>query len=260
MSQFQPLHRIAGSGLSRTAVLGLCAALALTLLASPAAAQLTGRLAGQVMEADGAPLPGATVTVNSPNLMGSRTEFTDTEGEFSFPGLPPGVYTIDAELEGFIPQQRTEVEVRLNRVTEIQVSMAVGEFGEEVMVTAETPVVDPEQVSTAVSFSTDYLEKAAVSSIFRSYQTMLEQAPGVAGGANPNVYGSTGAENAWVVDGSNTTDPVTATFGLNLPYDAIEEVNFELGGYEARYGGATGGVINVVTKSGGNQLQGSLDV
>ena len=260
MSQLQPLHRLAGSGLSRSAVLGLCAAVALAFLAAPTAAQLTGRLAGRVNDNDGAALPGVAVTVNSPNLMGSRTDFTDEDGEFSFPSLPPGVYTIDAEIDGFVPQQRTEVEVRLNRVTEIHVSMPLGEFGEEVVVTAETPVVDPEQVSTAVSFSTDYLEKAAVSSLFRSYQTMLEQAPGVAGGANPNVYGSTPAENAWFIDGSNATDAVTATFGLNLPYDAIQEVNFELGGYEARYGGATGGVINVVTKSGGNALAGSLDL
>ena len=260
VTHLQRNHRRRLAGLSRSAILGPCAALALSFLAAPAAAQLTGRLAGQVTDAEGAPLPGVTVTVNSPNLMGSRTDFADAEGGFSFPSLPPGVYTVEAMLDGFVPQQRTEVEVRLNRATEIHFSMLAGEFGEEVVVTAETPVVDPEQVSTAVSFSTDYLEKAAVSSLFRSYQTMLEQAPGVAGGANPNVYGSTPAENAWFVDGTNTTDPVTATFGLNLPYDAIQDVNFELGGYEARYGGATGGVVNVVTKAGGNQLEGSVDV
>ncbi|MCY3929003.1 MAG: TonB-dependent receptor [Acidobacteria bacterium] len=260
MSHLQTNNRGNRTGLSRGAVLGLCAALALAFLAAPTAAQLTGRLAGQVMDADGAPLPGATITVNSPNLMGSRTDFADAEGSFSFPSLPPGVYTVDAELDGFVPQQRIEVEVRLNRATEVRFSMLVSEFAEEVVVTAETPVVDPEQVSTAVTFSTDYLEKAAVSSLFRSYQTMLEQAGGVAGGSNPNVYGSTLGENAWYVDGANTTDPVTATWGLNLPYDAIQEVNFELGGYEARYGGATGGVINVVTKAGGNRFAGSVDL
>ena len=260
MSQFQPLHRTAGSGLSRIAVLGLCAALALTLLAAPAAAQLTGRLAGQVTDADGTPLPGTTVAVNSPNLMGSRTEFTDSDGGFSFPSLPPGVYTIETELEGFIPQQRTEVEVRLNRVTEIHFSMPVGEFGEEVMVVAETPVVDPEQVSTSYNFSTEYLKKASVGSIRRSYQSVLGQAAGVAGGGNPNVYGSTSGENAYYIDGVDSTDPVTATFGVNLTYDAMQDVDFETGGYESKFGRATGGVVNVVTKSGGNQFSGTADV
>ncbi len=260
MSQLQPLHRITGSVLSRTAVLGLCAALALTLLAAPAAAQLTGRLAGQVTDADGTPLPGTTVAVNSPNLMGARTEFTDAEGGFSFRTLPPGVYTVQTELEGFVPQQRSEVEVRLSRVTEIRFSMALGEFSEEVTVIAETPVVDPEQVSTSQTFGVEYLKKASIGSTNRSYQNVLTQAAGVAGGPNPNVFGSTLGENAFYIDGIDSTDPVTATFGVNLSHDTIQEINLEIGGFEARYGRATGGVVNVVTKSGGNELSGSVDI
>ncbi len=260
MPQIQPLHQLAGSGLSRTAVIGLCAALALGLLAAPATAQLTGRLAGQVTDAEGAPLPGATVTVNSPNLMGSRTEFTDTEGGFSFRVLPPGVYTIQTELEGFVPQQRSEVEVRLSRVTEIQFSMALGEFSEEMTVVAETPMVDPEQVSTSQTFGVEYLKKASIGSANRSYQSVLTQAAGVAGGANPNVYGSTLGENAFYIDGIDSTDPVTATFNINLNFDTIQEINLETGGFEARYGRATGGFVNVVTKSGGNELSGSVDI
>ncbi len=239
----------------------LCATLALAALAAaPASAQLTGRLAGTVTDADGAPLPGVTVTVESPNLMGTRTEFTDADGGFSFRTLPPGVYTVQAELESFVQQQKTEVEVRLNRVTELQFQMPVGEFTDQIVVVAETPVVDPEQVSASMTFSGQYLEKAPVSSLFRGYQSLLTQAPGVAGGANPNVYGSTLGENAYNIDGTNTTDAVTATFGLNLPHDAMQEVSFELGGFEARYGNATGGVVNIVTKSGGNSFSGSLDV
>ena len=260
MSHLQTDHRGNRAGLSRSAVLGLCATLALAFLAAPTAAQLTGRLAGQVMDADGAPLPGATVTVNSPNLMGSRTDFADAEGGFSFPSLPPGVYTVEAELDGFVPQQRSEVEVRLNRATEIHISMPIGEFGEEVMVVAETPVIDPEQVSTSYNFSTEYLKKASVGSIRRSYQSVLAQAAGVAGGGNPNVYGSTSGENAYFIDGVDSTDPVTATFGVNLTYDAMQDVDFETGGYESKFGRATGGVVNVVTKSGGNQFSGTADV
>ena len=248
------------SGLSRSAILGLCAALALAFLAAPTAAQLTGRLAGQVLDADGAPLPGTTVTVNSPNLMGSRSEFADTDGAFSFRALPPGTYTVEARLDGFVPQQRSEVEVRLSRVTELHFAMSLGEFSEEVMVVAETPVVDPEQVSTSQTFSTEYLKKASVGSLNRGYTSVLTQAGGVAGGGNPSVFGSTLGENAFFIDGIDSTDPVTATFGINLNFDTIQEINFETGGFEARYGRATGGVVDVITKSGGNQFSGTLDV
>ncbi len=260
MPRFRSIPRGGRSATYRIAALGFCAILALTLLASPAAAQLTGRLAGQVTDADGAPLPGATVTVNSPNLMGSRTEFTGVDGGFGFRILPPGVYTVQAELEGFVSQQRSEVEVRLSRVTEIQFSMAMGEFSEEVTVVAETPVVDPEQVSTSQTFGVEYLKKASIGSANRSYQSVLTQAAGVAGGSNPNVYGSTLGENAFYIDGIDSTDPVTATFNVNLNFDTIQEINFETGGFEARYGRATGGFVNVVTKSGGNEFSGSVDV
>lgn len=260
VSHLQNKRRGSRAGQSRSVVLALGAALALAFLATPTTAQLTGRLAGQVMDAEGAPLPGATVTVNSPNLMGSRTDFADAEGGFSFPSLPPGVYTIDAELDGFVPQRRTEVEVSVSGATEIHISMAVGEFGEEVVVTAETPVVDPEQVSTSYHFSTDYLKKASVGSTRRSYQSVLQQAAGVAGGANPNVFGSTLGENTWIVDGVDTTDPVTATFNINLGFDSLQVVDFETGGYEARYGRSTGGIVNAVTKSGGNEFEGTADI
>ncbi len=260
MSHHQDNPRGNRSGLSRSAILGLCAVLALAFLAAPTAAQLTGRLAGQVQDADGAALPGVAVTVNSPNLMGTRTDFTDEDGGFSFPSLPPGVYTIDAELDGFIPQRRTEIEVSVSGAVELHISMPVGEFGEEVTVTAETPVVDPEQVSTSYHFSTEYLQKASVGSIRRSYQSVLQQAAGVAGGANPNVFGSTLGENTWIVDGVDTTDPVTATFNINLGFDSLHVVDFETGGYEAKYGRATGGIVNAVTKSGGNQFSGTADI
>ncbi|HEX5967214.1 MAG TPA: TonB-dependent receptor, partial [Intrasporangium sp.] len=128
----------------------------------------------------------------------------------------------------------------------------------------ETPVVDPERVSVNQNFDQTYLEEVAVGSANRGYQDVLFQAPGVGtqtgGGSNPSVFGSTYRENAYYLDGSNTTDPVTLTFGSNLTFDAIQEMSFHTGGFEAEYGNATGGVINVITKSGGNDLSGTLDV
>lgn len=241
------------------------AALLLLLVAGTAGAQVTGKLIGRVTDADGAPLPGATVTIASPALLGGpRVEQSDADGRYEFPRLAPGVYSIKVELDAFVPQERTEVEVRLDRTTEVRVELPLGSFGEEVVVTAVTPVVDPQQISTSVNFDEVYLEQAAVGTANRSYQNILFQAPGVAtatgGGSNPAVFGSTYQENAFYIDGSNTTDPVTMTFGTNFNFDAIKEISLLTGGFEAEYGNATGGVVNVITKSGGNDFSGTLDV
>jgi hypothetical protein len=221
----------------------------------------TGQLSGQVVGDDGSALPGVTVTVSSPALIGGpRTVISDEDGRYVFPALPPGAFSIRAELQGFVPQERSEVEVRLNRTTEVNFAMAFGEFTEEVEVIAETPVLDTEQVSTSQTYTEEYLENAAVGSTNRSYQAVLGQAAGVTGDANPNVFGSTEGENAYFIDGMDSTDPVTATFGTNLHFDAIQEINFETGGFEAEFGRATGGVVSVVTKSGGNEFAGTFDV
>ncbi len=238
-------------------------ALAALLATLPASAQPTGRLAGQILDDGGTTLPGVIITVDSASLMGTRTTQTDDEGSFSFPALPPGVYHVLAELDGFIPQENDSIEVRLGRTTEIQFTLVYGEFADEVMVVGETPVIDPEQVSTSQTFQQEYLQKSSVSSLNRGYQNVLGQAAGVttttAGGSNPNVYGSTFGENAFYIDGIDSTDPVTATFGINLNFDTIQEINFELGGFEAEYGRATGGVVDVITKSGGNEFHGTFD-
>ena len=236
--------------------------LALAILAAPTFGQSTGRLAGHIHDENEVSLPGATIIVSSPNLMGSRTEFGDADGNFSFHNLPPGVYAIDVELEGFLPQRRSEVEVRLNRVTEIHIDLEPGEFSGEITVVAETPMVDPEQVSTSQTFSSEHIKESSIGSLNRRYYSVLAQAPGVVQttSVNPHVFGSTVAENVYYIDSIDSTDPVTSTVGIHVNFDAIQEINLETGGFEARYGRATGGVINVVTRSGGNDLAGTLDV
>jgi len=230
-------------------------------VASLAVAGTTGRLTGTVRDDQGQALPGATVTVASPTeIGGAKVEVTGADGNFAFPALTPGYYSVKVELSGFVTQERNEVQVRLDRTTELNVQMPLGKFAEEVTVVAETPVVDPTQVSTAQTFTPEFLKGVAVTSGRRSYQSVLSMAPGVVGSGNPNVYGSSLGENVFLIDGLNTTDPVTATFGTNFTFDAIQEISFQTGGFEAEFGNATGGVVNVVTKSGGNDFSGSLDV
>ncbi|MGE5233792.1 MAG: TonB-dependent receptor [Acidobacteriota bacterium] len=230
------------------------------VLATAAIAGTTGRLRGLVTEGQ-TPLPGVTVSVTSPTQIGgAQVEMTDSNGMYSFNNLTPGTFTATFTLDGFATQEAKNIQVRLDGTTELNVAMSQARVSETITVTAEAPTVDPEKVSITQTFNHVYLENVAISSANRSYQAIMGQAAGVVGTSNPNVFGSTLGENAYYIDGVNTTDPVTATFGVNFNFDAISEIALRTAGYEAEYGGATGGFVNLVTKSGGNEFSGSADV
>jgi len=227
----------------------------------------TGRLIGAVVDDGGAPLPGVTVTISSPALIGgAQTRATDGAGEFSFLSLLPGAYRVTAELPGFVSQERSQVRVPLGGAAALRLAMPAARFGDEITVTAETPVVDPTQVNAGQVFELRYLQSSAVGSGNRSYTTVVNQTAGVAGGGlwagvpQPRVLGSTIGENAYFVDGVDSTNPVTATATAVLNFDAVAEIRLETAGFEAEHGRATGGILNLVTRSGGNQLSGTFDL
>jgi Carboxypeptidase regulatory-like domain len=240
----------------------LILALALLMASGIAfAVSTTGSLIGTVKDAAGEPLPGVTVTIASPSLIGgSKSEVTAADGTFRFLDLAPGIYTAKAELEGFLAQEVQNVQVRLDRSAAIYVTMPQGQFTENVTVTTEAPLLDPTQASVAQTYDKNYLRDLPIGSGGRDYLSVLQAAPGSVSDGNPNVFGSLNSENAYYIDGTDTTDPVTSTFGTNFNYDAIEEISYITAGYEAEYGRAIGGVINLVTKSGGNNFAGTLDV
>ncbi len=241
--------------------LGVLLCVLALLGASTTFAQVTtGTLKGQVADNEGKPLPGVTVTITSDALIGgSQVAVTDENGKFVFRLLPPGQYHIRTDLAGFTTAE-LDAKINLGRTTEAKIQMVLSQFADEIKVTAQAPVIDTSQVDTGQVFDQQYLQNAAIGIGGRDYLSIIGQAAGVAGTGNVSVYGSTGSENNYLVDGLTTTDPVTATFGTNFNYDAIQEVNFITGGFEAEYGQATGGIVNLVTKSGGNEFSGTLDV
>ena len=163
---------------------------------------------------------------------------------------------------GGLLQERAEVKVWLGGATALTIVMPQGRFTEEITVVSETPVIDPVQSNLEQVFDRDYLDRAAIGSSGRSYVSVLFQAAGadpVGNSANPSVFGSTTGENAYYIDGVDTTDPATSTFGVGLDFDAIQEIQIQTAGYEAEYGRAIGGMVNLVTRSGGNQFSGTLD-
>jgi hypothetical protein len=234
--------------------------LAALVSAGAAFAATTSRLTGEVFDNDGAPMPGVTVQISSDKLIGGpQIAIADENGRFVFNLLPVGIYTVEATLVGFKPASG-QVQVSLDRAAQIVFNMVPEQFGGEIQVSAQVPVVDTAQVNTSVTFDEDYLQKAAVGSANRDYLSMIGQAAGVAGSGNASVFGGSNGDNSFLIDGLNTTDPVTGTFGTNFNYDAIQEMNFQTGGFEAEFGQATGGIVNLVTKSGGNEFSGSFDV
>ena len=217
----------------------------------------TGSLEGSVLDNQGDALPGVTVQISSEALIGGpQVAIADADGSFAFYLLPVGTYTAEARLVGF-EAAVGEVRVRSNHVGSVTFRMVPEHFSATVEVSAEVPVVDTSQVNASQVWDEDYLRHGLVGSADRWYLSVVGQSAGVVQANNPRVYGSTGGENAYLIDGMNTTDPVSGTYGRGFNIDAIQEMSLQAGGFEAEFGQATGGIVNLVSRSGGNQLAGS---
>jgi hypothetical protein len=239
---------------SASAYLLLAAAL-LLVSATGAYAQTTGRLLGQVLDAQGAALPGATVTVSSASLQGTQTQVADSEGNFRFPSLPPGRYTVKVELASFKPVEQKDVEVGLDRTVTLPLTMQLAGVSETVTVSATQTGVDTTSTVTGVNAGADLFNRIPLR---RDFYAVARVAPGTTEDAvGTAINGSTGAENQYIIDGLNTTGIEVGDKGKTLNFDFVQEVEVKTGGMPAEYGRMTGGVINVITKSGSNVFKGS---
>jgi hypothetical protein len=246
------------------------AVLVLALSVGVAFAQETtsGSITGKVVDAQGLVLPGVTVTITS--SQGTKTFVTDSTGRFFAPYLTPGTYTVTFQLQGFSTVVKDDIAVRLGQRIEVPATMQVGKVSENVTVKAGAPVVNTSSTTVGTNLDTSELNRLPVA---RTFTSALYLAPGVstsggAGHANPSISGGSGLENEYVVDGINTTNVgygavgsysiVFGSLGTGVPFDFLKEIQVKTGGFDAEYGEATGGVVNVVTKSGSNLFRGSL--
>jgi hypothetical protein len=241
--------------------------LALLLLlasAGPALAQgaLTGSLQGVVKDDQGGPLPGVSVTATSTALVkGTATTVTDASGIYRFPALPPGSYVLQAQLTGFKPVQQPPVRVGLGQSLVLDFRMALESVKAEVVVTTEAPVVSVVANEVSNNFGSDFLEKQPLP---RNYYSIVKQAPAVntAVGNSSSIlaYGGTSSsQNAYTMDGVNVADSGAGGYWMLPSIQWMEEIQVSGLGAPAEYGGYTGGVINGITKSGGNELHGALE-
>lgn len=230
--------------------------LALLAVESAWAVEVTGQIRGQVVDADGLPIPGVTVTVTSPNYQGGATSTSNEDGAFRFPALPPGEYKVEAQKAGFLPYRATGLLVTAGGTATLEVGLKLAVQGEELTIEEVRPAIDTQKVQTGAVLTRETLRD--IPNRGRSYQSATAIAPGVVGSGNANVRGSHEDGNQFYVDGVNNTDPMTGTFSQNMNFDAIEEIQIITGGMDAEYGRSLGGAINVVTRSGGNELHGDV--
>ncbi len=231
----------------------MIAVVALLSLVSPALAQqTTGTLQGVLTDQDGLEVPGAEVTLSSPSMIGgTQTVITDDTGTYQFVQLFPGAYTLRVIHPKFQGVSIPGIQVLINRTVVQNVTLQAG-TETEIVVEATTSVVDTESTTIGTVLTNDFLKRIPVG---RSYQEAVQVTAGVSGGANPNMAGGASDENSYLLDGAVVTDPVTGTFGNNFNFDAIQQIEVLLGGYDAEYGVSLGGIINIVTDSGTNNLE-----
>jgi hypothetical protein len=227
----------------------------MVVFASPLFAQTTGQVIGTVVDAQGGVLPGVTVSAMSPQLQGTRTAVTDSTGTFRFPTLPPGTYVIKATLSGFADAAQENVMVSLDKSASLNLKMQVAGVSQTVNVMASSPVVDTQSAAGGVTIDQAMMTQLPVQ---RSFYNLARIAPGV---TNDNVgatmLGSTGAENKYIIDGVDSTGIMAGQQKKTMLLDFIDQVNIKTEGTNAEIGGATGGVIEAITKSGSNSFHGS---
>jgi hypothetical protein len=226
--------------------------------AARAQSPTTGAIQGVVSDAkSGDSLAGVTVIVTRSGVS-TQSAITDDRGAYKIGNLPPGTYLVtfyylDATIE------RTDIVVGIQKVTPVYLKMgqASGGKGEVVRIEGYAPTIDPTSTAQGITIDKDYLKNIPVPG--RTFESALGAAPGSQGDVLGVAFsGSTSLENQYYVDGVNTTGLTFGTVGSPVINDFIEEIEIITGGYNAEFGRATGGIVNVVTKSGSNEFKGSI--
>jgi outer membrane receptor protein involved in Fe transport len=227
--------------------------LAAALATTAAGAQTTtGAIEGRVVGPDGGALPGATVTATG-SLPGGRVGATDGAGAYHLAALPPGTYEVRAELQGFAPQ-KSAVIVSLAATTRADFHLNPA-LAEEVTVRAEAPLIDLKSVEVSDTVPARAFEKLPLS---RDYTSVALLEPGVSqdNGGFLSVFGATGLENVYLIDGVDVTGLRTGAETKVIPEQFLQEIDIKTANYPAEFGRALGGVINAITPSGGNAYHG----
>jgi len=239
---------------------GLAAVLLVASSAPLLAQRTTGNLVGVVKDSSGAALPGATVSVSGPNIVGTQTAVTSAEGLYRIANLPPGDYQVAFALTGFKGLTRKALHVSVGQTVEENATLEVGQLTENIDVVAEAVVVDTKSNEVGTTYDQEWIDNAPLRRF--SFFDLVAAAPGSLQGGDSNntsrtmVYGSSYDENSFQVDGVDITDNYFNEALAEPNTDAIAEIEVLSLGAPAEYGNLTGAVYNIVTRQGTNEFHG----
>jgi len=246
------------------------------------AQETTGGLQGAVKDATGALVSGAHVVVTGTSLVGSKAQDTDSGGYYRFSNLPPGIYAISVSAKGFKTTKREGLTLEVGHLPSVDITLEVGAATEVVEVSGAAPEIDVTTNHTMTNITEDVINEVPHG---RSFQSVIQFAPAASneplagslgtsggsgtGGQSPgssgngqgfgySVAGGADSENRYLVEGQETADIIGGFSHTQVPFDFIQEVQVKTSGVEAEYGGALGGVVNVIMKKGSNDIHGSV--
>ncbi len=244
---------------SRGYALAMWLLVVILMVSSAVAQETTAGLQGTVKDQTGAVISKAVVEVSGPSLIGSKKAETDASGYYRFANLPPGEYTITVTAQGFRILKQSGLVLEVGKLPTMDLKLEVGTSSQVVEVSSAAPLVDVTQSKVQTNVTEDVLNYVPKG---RSFQSVIQFAPGARSeplqGGGYQIDGASNSENAYLIEGQETAAIQTGASNTNMPMEFIQEVQVKSSGFEAEYGGALGGVVNVVQKRGGNAWHGSV--
>ena len=237
------------------------------ILPSAVAQETTGGVKGYVKDKSGATVVGAEVTLSGSALINPRKVDSDGAGYFYFQLVPPGEYTLTVSSKGFRTYKQTGIDISAAKLPTYEITLDVGSVTETVEVSAQTPIVDITTSKVSTTIDQDLIDTLPKG---RSYQSLIALAPGarqepLQSSRNDRlrqngfqIDGASDSENTYLVEGMDTSNVENGGIKQNVIFEFVQEVQVKTSGNEAEYGGALGGVVNVLQKRGSNQWHGSL--
>ena len=247
------------------------------------AQETTGGLQGTVKDASGAVVPRARVVITGAALIGSKELETDSSGYYRFANLPPGTYAISVTAQGFDTFKREGLQIGVGQLPTVDVSLRIGTAATTVEVTGAAPVIDTTTTQNITELNNQTLQNVPTGI---TYQSVIQYAPmarnepldgmsvngmgsGGTGGSMPgssgnglsfgySIGGAADSESSYLIEGQDTENISGGYSNANVPMDFIDTVQMKTSGVEAEYGGALGGVVNVVLKKGSNEFHGEV--
>jgi hypothetical protein len=250
-------------------------------LQQPAFSQeTTGGLQGTIKDPTGAVVPGARVIVTAPSLVGTKESVSDAGGYYRFANLPPGNYTVSVTAAGFETIKREKINLEVGHLPTLNLTLSVGKVSTVVEVNTEGPLIDTTSTTTLTNIPEEVIKDVPHGT---SFQSVIQFAPAARneplegnssmsnGGGNTSpgngsnggafgfsIAGGADSENSYLVEGQETADLIGGYSHTNVPMDFIQEVQMKTSGVEAEYGGALGGVVNVIMQKGTSAWHGSV--